>query len=126
MISRSAAAARFRDARRRRVGRAAQPRRPVDLAHLARQTLGDRGARAGGAAAVRAAGAVGARPDRRCGPGERLRLAHGLKGSARGVGAFAIADCVAEIEKQPEDRQLLKTLSTLIDEVRDFIAAISR
>ena len=57
---------------------------------------------------------------------ERLRLAHGLKGSARGVGAFAIADCVAEIEKQPDDRQLIKTLSALIDEVRDFIAAISR
>ena len=57
---------------------------------------------------------------------ERLRLAHGLKGSARGVGAFAIADCVAEIEKQPDDRQLLRKLSSLIDEVRDFIAAICR
>ena len=35
---------------------------------------------------------------------ERLLLAHGLKGSARGVGAFAIAECAAEIEKQPDDR----------------------
>ena len=57
---------------------------------------------------------------------ERLRLAHNLKGSARGVGAFAIADCVAEIETQPDDKRLLARLSTLIDEVSDFIAAISR
>ena len=46
---------------------------------------------------------------------ERLRLAHGLKGSARSIGAFAIADCVAEIEKRPADRQLLKTLLSLIE-----------
>ena len=60
------------------------------------------------------------------GKSERLRLAHGLKGSARGVGAFALADCVAEIEKQPDDKHLIKKLSALIDEVRDFIAAICR
>ena len=49
-----------------------------------------------------------------------------LKGSARGVGAFAIADCATEIERQPEDGQALKRLGKLIDEVRDFIAAINR
>jgi len=57
---------------------------------------------------------------------DRLLLAHGLKGSARGVGAFAIADCATEIERQPEDGQTLKRLGKLIDEVRDFIAAINR
>jgi len=57
---------------------------------------------------------------------ERLLLAHGLKGSARGVGAFAIADCATDIERQPEDVRTLKRLGTLIEEVRDFIAAISR
>jgi HPt (histidine-containing phosphotransfer) domain-containing protein len=49
-----------------------------------------------------------------------------LKGSARGVGAFAIADCATEIERRPEDNQTLKRLGKLIDEVRDFIAAINR
>ncbi|TIX02003.1 MAG: histidine kinase, partial [Mesorhizobium sp.] len=39
---------------------------------------------------------------------ERLLLAHGLKGSARGVGAFAIADCAAAVEGQPEDIKTLK------------------
>lgn len=57
---------------------------------------------------------------------ERLLLAHGLKGSARGIGAFAIADCATEIEHTPEDNRTLRRLGTLIDEVRDFIAAISR
>jgi len=57
---------------------------------------------------------------------ERLRLAHALKGSARGVGAFKIADCLAELEERPEDAAVLKLLSGLIDEVRNFIAAINR
>jgi len=57
---------------------------------------------------------------------DRLLLAHGLKGSARGVGAFAIADCVTDIEHRPEDAQTLKRLGRLIDEVRDFIAGINR
>ncbi|MEJ6784664.1 Hpt domain-containing protein [Aminobacter sp. Piv2-1] len=57
---------------------------------------------------------------------EKLRLAHALKGSARGVGAFAIADCVAEIETRPDDPASVRRLSRLIDEARDYIAAINR
>ncbi|WP_269929550.1 Hpt domain-containing protein [Aminobacter sp. HY435] len=57
---------------------------------------------------------------------ERLRLAHALKGSARGVGAFHVADCVARIELQPDDETLIKRLTMLIDEVRDFVSAINR
>ncbi|TIR92039.1 MAG: histidine kinase, partial [Mesorhizobium sp.] len=45
---------------------------------------------------------------------------------ARGIGAFAVAECAAAIEKQPEDGRILRKLGGLIDEVRDFIAAISR
>jgi HPt (histidine-containing phosphotransfer) domain-containing protein len=59
-------------------------------------------------------------------PNDRLLLAHGLKGSARGVGAFAIADWAAEIEHRPDDAQALGRLGLLIDDVRDFIAAINR
>jgi HPt (histidine-containing phosphotransfer) domain-containing protein len=100
--------------------------RPVDLVHLARQTMGDRALEqevlalfVQQATLVRdqivAASTI-----------ERLRLAHGLIGSARGVGAFAIADCAVEIERNPDDRQVLKRLAGLIDEMRDFIAAIGR
>ena len=57
---------------------------------------------------------------------ERRRLAHALKGSARGVGAFALADCAARIEDHPSDRALVSRLTRMILETQDFIAAISR
>lgn len=100
--------------------------RPVDLAHLARQTMDDRelerevlGLFVQQSLSVRDKIADA---DVR----ERVLLAHGLKGSARGVGAFAVADCAAAIETQPEDMRAIKKLGVLIEEVRDFIAAINR
>ncbi|SFK33725.1 HPt (histidine-containing phosphotransfer) domain-containing protein [Mesorhizobium albiziae] len=104
----------------------ASPSRPIDLEHLSRQTLGDRKVEqevlalfVGQALAVR---------DRilQADASERFQLAHGLKGSARGIGAFTLADCADRIEKSPDDRAALKRLAVLIDDVRDFIAAISR
>ena len=100
--------------------------RPIDLAHLSRQTMGDRELEqkcwhfSSQQALMVRDKIVGA--DLK----ERLFLAHGLKGSARGVGAFAIAECAGAIENSPTDRLVLKRLARLIDEVRDFIAAISR
>ena len=49
-----------------------------------------------------------------------------LKGSARGVGAFAIAECAETIEASPTDRLAKRSLPRLIDEARDFVAAIGR
>jgi HPt (histidine-containing phosphotransfer) domain-containing protein len=100
--------------------------RPIDLEHLSRQTMGDRALESEvlqlfvhQAMSVR-------RQIVSANLKERLLLAHGLKGSARGVGAFAIGDCVAELEESPEDRLILGRLEGLIDEVHDFVAAISR
>jgi HPt (histidine-containing phosphotransfer) domain-containing protein len=100
--------------------------RPIDLAHLSRQTLGDRDIEREVLGlfvqqALTAREEIGNASKR-----ERLRLAHALKGSARGVGAFRIADCLAELEERPEDASVLGRLSGLIDEVRGFIAAINR
>jgi HPt (histidine-containing phosphotransfer) domain-containing protein len=100
--------------------------RPIDLAHLARQTMGDRaleqeilGLFVQQTRQVR--DRIGGAEPREC-----RQLAHGLVGSARGVGAFAIADCAAEIEAEPENRTARKRLARLIDEARDFVAAIGR
>lgn len=100
--------------------------RPIDLVHLARQTMDDRNLEqevlalfVHQALSVRD-GIFGA--DAR----QRLALAHGLKGAARGVGAFAIAEWAGEVEKDPGNDRLLKRLDTLIQDVRDFIAAINR
>jgi len=100
--------------------------RPVDLAHLARQTMGDRGLEQEVLALFVQQALVVRDQILGADVKQRLLLAHGLKGSARGVGAFAIADCAAAIELQPEDVKTLKRLGVLIEEVRDFIAAINR
>lgn len=100
--------------------------RPIDLKHLSRQTMGDRdlerdvlGLFAEQAQAVRKQ-ISGAEIK------QRLFLAHALKGSARGIGAFAIAECACAIENSPTDRLVVKRLVRLIDEACDFIASISR
>jgi HPt (histidine-containing phosphotransfer) domain-containing protein len=100
--------------------------RPIDLSHLSKQTLGDRdlerevlGMFAEQAQTVRKQ--IGSAAIK-----ERLFLAHALKGSARGVGAFAIAECACAIENSPTDRLVVKRLVRLIDEACDFIASISR
>lgn len=95
--------------------------RPVDLVHLARQTFGNADlereilsmflrqirsvrARIGGA-----------------GREERRQLAHGLVGAARGVGAFCLASCAADIESGADGPAALERLRGLIDEVCDFV-----
>lgn len=100
--------------------------RPVDLVHLSRQTMGDRALEqevldmfVQQVCAIRERMATADEV-------ERCRLAHTLKGSARGVGAFSLAECAGRIEENPSSKALLKKLSSLIDEVRDFIAAINR
>lgn len=100
--------------------------RPVDLVHLARQTLGDRALEAEvlglflhRAKQVREEIATAEPPHRKL-------LAHGLKGAALGIGAFSVADCAAEIEKRPDDAALVRKLARRVDDVRDFVAAISR
>ncbi|MER9963133.1 Hpt domain-containing protein [Mesorhizobium sp. M0045] len=100
--------------------------RPIDLRHLARQTMGDRSLEQE-VLALFVQQALSVRDKIvDADVGQRLLLAHGLKGSARGVGAFAIADCASAIECRPEDAGTLKRLGSLIEEVRDFVAAISR
>jgi HPt (histidine-containing phosphotransfer) domain-containing protein len=100
--------------------------RPVDLVHLARQTMGDRALEQEVLALFLQQATLVRDQIVAASTAERLRLAHGLIGSARGVGAFAIADCAVEIERSPDDRQALIRLASLIDEMRDFIAAIGR
>lgn len=75
------------------------PERPIDLVHLSRQTLGDRDLEIELLGLFeRQAGQImeqiGGSGDRRL----RHDLAHTLKGSARAVGAGAVAACAQEYE----------------------------
>lgn len=100
--------------------------RPVDLAHLARQTLGDRAIEQEVLAMfLRQAAQISERLGA-AGEEERKRLAHGLVGSARGIGAFKVAECAAEIERGQAGADGLGRLARCLREARDFIASISR
>ncbi len=70
---------------------------PIDLDHLKRMTLGDSGLEQEvlamfSAQSARLVGELAARP------AEAPALVHTLKGSARAIGAFAVADAAARLE----------------------------
>jgi HPt (histidine-containing phosphotransfer) domain-containing protein len=80
--------------------------RPVDLVHLARQTLGDPALeREILALFLTQIKAMAARlPD--ADASERMFLVHGLKGTARSVGAFPLARSAAAYEDVPGEASL--------------------
>jgi|HigsolmetaAR202D_1030399.scaffolds.fasta_scaffold01289_2 FOG: HPt domain len=95
---------------------------PLDLAHLERQTMGDESLRRDVMAlfdeqmnAVRA-GLAEADED------ERRQLAHRLAGSARALGAFALAEGASRLEAAPSSDAAAKRLLELIEETAAFIA----
>lgn len=97
---------------------------PIDLAHLARMTLGDAGLERQVLVmfAGQAAGLVGKLALL---PAEAGALAHTLSGSARAVGAFRVAECAEALEvaiKRGENPA--KSLAELKAAVKDARAAI--
>lgn len=98
----------------------------LDFAHLARQTFGDRALEAEILSLfmqqVRSAGAR----LRTASADERKMLAHGLKGSARSIGAFELGDAAAALELAPGDGRIARRVCDRIDQVADLIAAINR
>ncbi|RST87969.1 Hpt domain-containing protein [Aquibium carbonis] len=100
--------------------------RPVDLTHLARQTMGDRDLeREVLALFLNQARIVGDRMDAATLP-ERVMLAHGLKGSARSIGAFRVADIADAVELDPARNDNLQSLAEALADVRDFVSSIMR
>ena len=73
--------------------------RPIDLVHLERQTLGDRELeREILSLFVRQSEMLGARIGGEANAIERLTIAHTLKGSARAIGAFRVAEAAEAVE----------------------------
>ncbi|MBR0741296.1 Hpt domain-containing protein [Bradyrhizobium liaoningense] len=100
---------------------------PLDLDHLSRMTLGDAELEQEVLAmfaeqAVRLIAAIAAVP------AEAGALAHKLKGSARGIGAFAVADAAAHLEaaiRTGDDRpHAFAALKEAVTETRAAIEAI--
>jgi HPt (histidine-containing phosphotransfer) domain-containing protein len=102
---------------------------PIDLEHLRRMTLGDAGLEREvlamfAAQTVTLIGALSAMPP------EAGALAHTLKGSARAIGAFAVADAAvcleAAIQKGEDPVPSLAGLKDAVTEARAAIDAILR
>jgi HPt (histidine-containing phosphotransfer) domain-containing protein len=97
---------------------------PIDTGHLAQMTLGDASLEREVLAmfSAQAAGLVGKLATL---PSDALALAHTLKGSARAIGAFAVADAAAALEtaiRNGDDPHL--ALAELRDAVAEARAAI--
>lgn len=99
---------------------------PINLAHLDRQTMGDRAleqeilglfSQQTGLVQLQMTAAS---------LDERMKLAHGLKGAAMAIGAFPVAECATAIMDNPADAENLKRLAKNIDDVRAFIARFTR
>ena len=110
---------------------AAEAQCVLDLVHLSRQTLGDRALEMELLELFQrqAAGVVA----RLTGPGAATGntgadIAHMLKGSARAVGAFAVARAAADLEEAmrcgPATKQSLEALARAVAEARGTIAAL--
>ena len=97
---------------------------PIDIAHLRRMTLGDAALEREvltmfSGQASRLVKALGARP------ADASALAHKLKGSARAIGAFAVADAAAHLETLVgAGRDTAKALGDLDSAVEEAQSAI--
>jgi HPt (histidine-containing phosphotransfer) domain-containing protein len=106
---------------------------PLDMAHLGRMTLGDANLKREVLAmfAGQSAGLIGALATL---PADASALAHTLKGSARAIGAFRVADAAEGLEAVLRDdadasaatSEALAVLNDSIAEVRAEIDAILR
>lgn len=100
--------------------------RPIDLDHLANQTLGQKDLES-------EVLGLFSRQVRQCmrafddaSEKERVDLAHALKGSARGVGAFALAECADRVEQNPGDHAALEDLAAAAVAVETFLSRLTR
>lgn len=101
--------------------------RPVDLAFLARQTGGDRALEEEVLRLFsKQASILGNELRSHRDIADRKRNAHTLKGAARAVGAFGLADRALQIENEPDNPAPVKALLREVETVRDYIASLLR
>jgi HPt (histidine-containing phosphotransfer) domain-containing protein len=104
--------------------------RPIDLVHLARMTLGDRGLEREVLALFDRQATVLLSRMRPASPGSVTSVAHTLKGSARGVGAWRVAAAAEAVELAASgEGDLSAAITRLVacaEEARAVIAELLR
>lgn len=100
--------------------------RPIDLVHLATQTMGDK------LVEIEVL-QMFARQSRQLmkdlssdSHDERTAAAHRLKGASLAVGAFRVADAAAAVEDAPHDAGALATLGAAVIEAEVFVLKLCR
>lgn len=95
---------------------------PVDYSHLDVQAAGDKGVMREVLALFVSHGEQVLAELERADDAKSWKLwTHTLKGSARGIGAFAVADAAAEAERHSLDKSKLVPLTQAFTEARAFI-----
>jgi HPt (histidine-containing phosphotransfer) domain-containing protein len=104
--------------------------RPIDLVHLARMTLGDRGLEREVLALFDRQATVLVSRMRAASPGAVTSVAHTLKGSARGVGAWRVAAAAEAVEVaatgEGDVSAAITRLAAVAEEARAVIAELLR
>ena len=101
--------------------------RPIDLVHLAKQTLGDRSLEQEVLRLfLTQMGVYMDRVENASTHEERFAASHTIKGSARNIGAWDVADVAAHLESAAEDEITadVKALKNALDETCEFILSI--
>jgi HPt (histidine-containing phosphotransfer) domain-containing protein len=96
---------------------------PIDIAHLKRMTLGDAGLERE-VLAMFAAQAVRLIEALAVWPSDAAEVAHTLNGSARAIGAFAVAEAAEAFEAALRGGEASEALAALRDEVAQARGAI--
>ena len=98
--------------------------RPIDLVHLARTTLGDRSLEREVLQLFDRQSTLLLARMRAAAPGGMIMLAHTLKGSARGIGAWRVARAAEALElaEGAQASGALEALAAATDEARAVIA----
>ena len=99
--------------------------RPIDLVHLARTTMGDRSLEREVLQLFDRQATLLIARMRAAAPGGLVMLAHTLKGSARGIGAWRVARAAEALEvacASSETGAALERLAAAADEARAVIA----
>ncbi len=100
--------------------------RPIDLVHLARQTGGDKNLESEVLAIFARQIRKAVRELPALSGDARVRLAHTIAGSAKGVGAFEVARCAEAIEHKPAQAALMASFTKAVIDVDSFIIGLDR
>lgn len=101
--------------------------RPVDLVHLARQTGGDRHLEEEVLQLfLKQAAALGRQVEEAPDHETLLKAAHNIKGAARAVGAFEVAELANNLEDHPTEKRCVLALVAEINTTCDYISSLLR